>query len=438
MKTVYHILINRKSQIAKYVFFLILFGTYPIIYRTACHFLYNRYDYDSILYIGRLLFITLICILLVYVRFAFLNFVKRDWESLVLLGLNFLQRFILFSITHLEIFLLQVYFGMMIAQIQGMNIGLSIAVNVINAFLIDLLGIWISLHAHSKSLTFLAFAAIGLLGILVGTRKLSFKAVNTIVMSDIVTGLLFSDHVISIAVRVILSMCLLLFFSYRYRTICVGKIISKTRAARIRITGELYRLSRRWVHGKNYAWMYRSKDFILWKIFSTLLFIVFCLAGANNIVLFLLAYGICLISSLYLKDIYHFEAALWEPYYMSNYAYTCLLRDLILNGFFLLGDNVFLVVFLNCLFHPESIMILPVLALAVLFVTGFVINHLFAKYPAKQYYLSICVALIQSHLPILNLYFLYQNIEKGKKNWEEFHDENRPQAHHRSCHSAVR
>lgn len=55
MKTVYHILINRKTKIAKYVFFLILFGSYPIIYRTACHFLYNRYDYDSILYIGRLL-----------------------------------------------------------------------------------------------------------------------------------------------------------------------------------------------------------------------------------------------------------------------------------------------------------------------------------------------------------------------------------------------
>lgn len=106
MKSVYHILKNRKLQIAKCVFFLILFGIYPIIYRAACHFLYSRYDYGSILYIGRLLYITLICILLVYVRFAFLHFVKRDWESLVLLGLNFPQRFVLFSITHLEIFLL--------------------------------------------------------------------------------------------------------------------------------------------------------------------------------------------------------------------------------------------------------------------------------------------------------------------------------------------
>lgn len=426
MKTVYHILKNRKPQIAKCVFFLILFGVYSIIYRAACHFLYSRYDYGSILYIGRLLYITLICILLVYVRFAFLHFVKRDWESLVLLGLHFPQLFVLFSIAHLEIFLLQVYFGMMIAQIQGRNIGLSIAVNVINALLIDLLGIWISLHTHSKLLTFLAFTAIGLSGILVGTGKLTFKAVNTIVMSDTVTALLFSDHVISIAVRVILSMCLLLCFSYRYRTICVDKIIAKNRLERIRITDVLYRFSRHLMYGKNYAWMYRNKDFILWKIFSTLLFIVFCHAGANNIVLFLLAYGICLISSLYFKDIYHFEATLWEPYYMSNYAYTYLLRDLILSGFFLLGDNVFAALFLNCFFHPHSIIILPMLALAALFVTGFVISHLFVKYPTKQYYISICAALIQLHLPILNVYFLYRNIEKGKRNWEEFHDENRP------------
>lgn len=123
---------------------------------------------------------------------------------------------------------------MMIAQIQGMSTDLSIAVNVINALLIDLVGVWISLHAHLKSLTFLAFAAIGLSGILVGTGKLIFKVVNTIVMSDTVTALLFSDHVISIAVRVILSMCLLLCFSYRYRTICVDKIIAKNHLERIR------------------------------------------------------------------------------------------------------------------------------------------------------------------------------------------------------------
>lgn len=433
MNTIYYILKNRKRfRLAKFVFFVILSGLYPVIYRAACHFLYSRYAYGSALYIGRLLFFLLIGILVVYVRFVFLVFVKEEWESLVLLGLDFPQRFILFSVTHYEVFFLQVYLGTMLARVQGMGMGPSIAVNIFNAVLLDLLGIWISLHTHSKPLFFFAFAIMGVLGILVGTGKLTFEAGYAIVMSDTVTGLWFSGRMTSVAIRGMISLCLLLYYSHRYRNICVDKIIARNRSDRMRITGELnHWLNRHLVYGKNYAWMYRNKDFILWKIFSTLLLAVFCHAAAGTIVLFLLAHGICLISALYLKDIYHFEATLWEPYFMSDYAYTDLMRDLILSGFFLLGDTPLLVVSIACFFHPQNIIILPVLVLAILFVTGFVISHLFVKYPARQDYLSICVALVRSHLPILNLYFLYKNMERGKKNWEGRHDENRPQAHHR-------
>lgn len=121
------------------------------------------------------------------------------------------------------------------------------------------------------------------------------------------------------------------------------------------------------VYGKNYIWMYRNKDFVLWKIFSAIIFIVFCCTESGSSILFLLAYGICLISSLYFKDIYNFETTLLLPYYMSNYAYTSLFRDQILSGFFLLGDNIFLIVLIDCIFHPQNIIILPVLALTLLF-----------------------------------------------------------------------
>lgn len=424
MKAIFLILKRRNPKTAKSIFFLILLILYPIIYGTGNRFLSGRYNYSNMLYINRLLFFVLICILLVYVRLVFHKFIREDWECLVLFGLDFPQRFILFSLTHYEIFFLQIYFGTMIAQAQGISIVHSVFANVFTALLIELFGIWISLHTHSKLLTSFTFTMIGLLGILVGTKKLSFKMVYTIVMSESITGFLFPQSMISISIRIIISICLLLYFSHRYQSICLDKIIARNHANRMHIMGELnHWLNGHLVYGKNYIWMYRNKDFILWKIFSAIIFIVFCYTESGSIILFLLAYGICLISSLYFKDIYNFETTLLLPYYMSNYAYTSLFRDQILSGFFLLGDNIFLIVLIDCIFHPQNIIILPVLALTLLFVASFISSHLFKKFPAKQYYLSVCVALIQLHLPVLNLYFLYKNIDKGKRNWENLHYE---------------
>ncbi len=172
MKAIFLILKRRNPKTAKSIFFLILLILYPIIYGTGNRFLSGRYNYSNMLYINRLLFFVLICILLVYVRLVFHKFIREDWECLVLFGLDFPQRFILFSLTHYEIFFLQIYFGTMIAQAQGISIVHSVFANVFTALLIELFGIWISLHTHSKLLTSFTFTMIGLLGILVGTKKI--------------------------------------------------------------------------------------------------------------------------------------------------------------------------------------------------------------------------------------------------------------------------
>ena len=98
MKAIFLILKRRNPKTAKSIFFLILLILYPIIYGTGNRFLSDRYNYSNMLYINRLLFFVLICILLVYVRLVFHKFIREDWECLVLFGLDFPQRFILFSL----------------------------------------------------------------------------------------------------------------------------------------------------------------------------------------------------------------------------------------------------------------------------------------------------------------------------------------------------
>lgn len=424
-------LINPKWEILKGILFLFLLSLYHPIYNLLYNLLDGNFDGSNILYVDRILFIVLICAVLVYLRAKFLKFVRKDWDSLILLGCSYPQRFLLFFLTNYGALILLIYFGTMIFKIQKLTVGLSIPVNILNAVLIYLFSVLSCVIFHTKMLHYSVCILAGALGIMVGAKKISFHNVYLIIMSDNVSRLLFSADILSLLIKIIFCICLFLVLIYKCKSSGIDVSIAENHFRRTNMAGDLMHwLSRKHIYFKNYFWMYRSTDFILWKIFSTIIFVFICYAEPDcyaepgRSVIFLTAYGICLISSLYFIDTYHLECRLFLHYFMSDYPYKKILADFTKGGFFLLGDNILIILLIRCFIQPRNIIILPLIIIAIFFISIFVNSHLFAKYPLKQYYLNICLILIKLHIPVFHFYFLYKCIRDGKRNWENMNYEN--------------
>lgn len=420
MKIIYSIIINKKWELIKGTFFLFLICLYNPIF----NLLKQKFDKSNMLYIGRIMFIALTCILLIYIKSVFFKFINKNWESLTLLGLSYPQCFILFFLTNYNILILQVYFGTMIFQSQEINIVLAVLVNILTAFLLYLLGILANLISHSKVLNIFILIFVGFLGILISTKKITFEVIYAVVMSETATQILFSTNFLSILIKLILLICFLFTLIYICKNTGIEISDSKKHSGKTNMLGDfIHNLNKFSLFVKNYFWIYKDKDFILWKVFSTILFFVICYTSTNIFSIFFIAYGICLVTSFYFCDIYNFERTLFFHYFMSDYSYSKLLFDFIKNGVFILGDNILLLLLIYFFIYPKILFIFSIIIIMILFMSIFMNCHLFMKYPLKQYHISICLILIKFHIPILNLYLLYKSIRNGKTNWEKLNYE---------------
>lgn len=416
MKEIYSILINKKWELIKGTFFLFLICLYNPIF----NLLNQKFDNSNMLYISRIMFIALTCILLIYIKSVFLKFINRNWESLTLLGLSYPQCFILFFLTNYNILILQVYFGTIIFQTQKINIGLAVLVNILTACLLYFLGILANLISHSKVFNICLLILVGFLGILISTKKITFEVVYAVVMSEAATQVLFSTNFLSIMIKLILLICLLLMLIYICKNTGIEISDSKKHSGKTNMLGDFtHKLNKFSLFVKNYFWIYKDKDFILWKVFSTILFFVICYTSTNIFSIFFIAYGICLVTSFYFCDIYNFERTLFFHYFMSDYPYSKLLFDFIKNGVFILGDNILLLLLIYSFIYPKILFVFPIIFIMIFFMSIFMNCHLFMKYPLKQFHINICLILIKFHIPILNLYLLYKSIRNGKTNWEK-------------------
>lgn len=236
MKIIYSIIINKKWELIKGTFFLFLICLYNPIF----NLLNQKFDKSNMLYIGRIMFIALTCILLIYIKSVFFKFINKSWESLTLLGLSYPQCFILFFLTNYNILILQVYFGTMIFQSQEINIVLAVLVNILTAFLLYLLGILANLISHSKVLNSCILIFVGFLGILISTKKITFEVIYAVVMSEIATQILFSTNFLSILIKLILLICLLLMLIYICKNTGIEISDSKKHSGKTNMLGHFF------------------------------------------------------------------------------------------------------------------------------------------------------------------------------------------------------
>lgn len=240
--------------------------------------------------------------------------------------------------------------------------------------------------------------------------------------SNTVAQILFSDNVWAVFIKIIIFIVsgILVFLRMETNGIEVEKSDSKKKARTKDFFGKIYSQV---PSLKNYVWIYKDKDFILWRFFSTLVYALICYKSTNLLFLFIWAYIICLISSFYFKDVYHFERKVFFHYIMSDYSYARVSRDLFISGFLIIGDNLLIIIFISCFFSPVNIILLLGSIFVIGFMTIFLNSQLFVRYPVKKNYLHFIVILIKFHIPIFNIFFLMKDVKIGMVNWENMNYE---------------
>lgn len=418
MQETYSFLINKKIELTKGMAFLVLLICYSYFGEALDAVLTRRFSPFNRIYVCRLAFFALLAGLTVWICIRFLYYIKRNWESLFLLGITPLEFLLLFFLTNTEVLFLQLYLGTMLFWIQGAEGGIALASNVLWSILLCLAGAMLGLKAHTGSLTVIGSLSAAGLAFLLGTGRLNYSMVSEWVMSESIGGMFGEND----SFFVLLLLCLPLFCLlglWMYQRADLSAIADSQYAFHAYWLGDLFhRLSRWCIWEKNYIWIYRNREFLFWKLSAGVFFAMVCCLSESFLAVFLTAYGICLVTSFYLLEVYRFERRNFLIYFMSDYSYPRLLRDEVWGGFWLLGDHIFLLFVLLRLRNWTELFYLLLLAAVIFLLSAFVNGGLFAFYPKKQCTAGICVTLLKLHLPVVQVWLLYRWIRQGKKNWE--------------------
>ena len=419
MRKILSILTNKKCEIVKLLLIIAVSFLYAPIYRLGAYVINEVFGSNHTLYISRVSYFVILFAGIVAVQLKFNHFFKKNMESLILLGNDYIQCMKLFVALNYEVLFLQIYFGCMIFQRHGIRIEAAVAVNMINAIFVYTSGVLFVLKSDSKLFRVGIFFIVGMLGVLLGTGTISYNIAYQVVMSETVKQILFSENIIHFISKFIITMLFVIVTivllknadiesgggSAGYHGNLFGDIIHKWKQKSINST---YSLG-----------MYKNMDYVVWKIFSTVFFAFICIEIHHNVLTMISAYTICLIAAFYFRDIYDVERKLQIFYFMSDYSYKKYLWNLTITGICILGDNVLLILMIYSVIHTRGLLIFFTTLTGLFLISAFLNLNLFLKYPEKQSYSSIFVILLKLHMPVFNIVLACKSMRQGNDNWEK-------------------
>lgn len=419
MKELFLLLINKKHEFIKLIFFFLLSILYFPLYNLFRYLLYSTFSETNAAYLIRIFLIVASSLLIIYTFFKFKSFFKKNTESLILLGTSASYCLIIFLSTNYEILFFQTYIGTLLCQIHGMSFQSCLAVNILNSIFVYSIGIFLALKSNSKLLKIFLIIFACILGVQFGTGNITYKNIYKFVMSENLKRLLFSNNYFLLSIKFLVIVFLSPIIVCLYKKTDVDSLSNISAFFKLNIISDIHhKLNPYFICETHNLRIYRNTDFVMWKIFSSILLIFIYCITSNYLILLSFSYMICLITAFYFKDIYNFERKLLPLYFMSNYAYKKIICNFFVTGVYILGDNIFLILLIRIFFNLAFLPILPIVILFILFISFYVNSSLFVKYPQKQNNFNIFKILLIMHLPILNVFVLLRNLKQGKNNWE--------------------
>lgn len=410
----YKKIINIKIEICKMTLMVILLANYQNIYHLVMGILENRYGENNADYIIRLLIIFQFFIFFIYIVYQYVSFYKNNGESLLLLGLSNNSILLLFCCTHISYFFMQVLLNTILVEaIPELNI-LSIISGIMNAFLILELGLLFARSLFYKYLDILlCLGAIGIGGLFY-SGNFNYLGVYDFLTSSKISTLLYENYWYITFEKAVVFLILLIFLIYFNRGKCWDLERKKIILKKGGFISDLWHiLGHRLIWKKNYLFLYRDIDFIVWKIFSSFFLLLGFITLKGEYIMVIISVVVCFITSTYLLSSYNLERNCYFIYYMSQFSYDNALKGQILGSFILIGDNIILL----ALFMRENLMYFISIMAYIFYISTYINNALYALFPrefSKIHYLKV---LIEMHVPGFNIIQLVRNYNKGKENW---------------------
>lgn len=380
----------------------------------------KRYGVNHVDYFLRIIVIIAAVVLLVIGVKLLHTYIRKNTESLLLLGLTEGKILALFFIKHYELLFAFAYVGTLLGNYQEMNFVTMLLVNTLNTIVfggfITILYL-ISKYPWSRCLLYALVVA--------GAIVFSFGMVNyenayKLLMSSFADAIFGEIYLQDVWGKGLLL--LLFFLIVRNETKRNGLMIETDKRKQISdnpLGDYLHRMGKHFSFRKEYVWMYRDKDFLIWKIFSAVFYAFICVQTEGVLEPIVCGYVICLVTTSYLLNIYQLDRKQLLIYYLSDFSFTDLLKSHVKSGVAIMGDTLIVISVFCCIQNIRYVVVLVGLILIILLVGVYIYTAMYAKYNRRIYLSDYIVILIKMHIPIWNIRSWYVNYNRGKENWSK-------------------
>lgn len=348
------------------------------------------------------------------------SYIRKNTESLVLLGLPDKKILLLFFIKHYELLFAGLYIGILVGCSLEMNVMAMILIHGLNAIAVSglIVGLYV-LGRYSWS-RWLLYVLVVIGAILFALGMVNYENAYRFLMSgfaDMLFDKIYLCDFFSKGLLLVLS--LVVSWHEIKKNGLVVEIDKKKQIYDSRFGDYWHNMGKRFSFRKEYVWIYRDKDFLVWKIFSTVLYAFICAQTKGVLELLICGYVIALITTSYLLNIYQMDRKHLITYYLSDYSFCDLLKNHVKSGIAIMGDTVLVISLFFCLRDVRYFVVLVVLILIMLWIGGFMYTALYAKYNRRIYLQDYIIILVQMHIPIWNIRSWYVNYKRGKENWSK-------------------
>lgn len=421
IRKIYASLADWKIEILKGIIFAVLLLYNNSIYDFLNSILQGKYNDTDAVYIMKLATMIILFATLIYGVINIWKYINKNGESLLLLGVPNREVFFLYCIQRYEVLFLVFFLIFFWREYYQIGLLKAVLAAIINGCILLSLTIVSCFVKRYKIVQVIICSCMVVFSILFALGEVNYENAYKLIMSE-----KFDLGFLNIIYEALLLKMLLLFLflvTIRHLIKCQGIIDesdNRKGCYRNNFMGDLlHKMGKHSSFRFQYLWLYRDKEFLMWKICSTVFFIVCCEQSETIIVKIIVGYVIGLISASYFANIYHFERKQVLVYYMSEYTFWDLIKDHVKSGIIIIGDNIFIVLLLNSIQNIEALAVVLLLFLIFFVMVMFLSTVLYAKYPRKIYQLDFIFLMTIMHFPILNLGVLVVSYVRGKENWSK-------------------
>lgn len=417
---IYFSMTSRLREITKGVICVLLLCSSGKVSNALVVGIEKRYGAHHIDYFMRIMIIISFVALLVLGVKMLSSYIRKNTESLVLLGLSDKKILLLFFIKHYELLFAVLYIGILVGCFLKMNIVAMILIHGLHAIVVSglIVGLYV-LSRYSWS-RWLLYVLVVIGAILFALGMVNYENAYKFLMSgfaDVLFDKIYLYDVLSKGLLLVLS--LVVSWHEIKKNGLMVETDKKKQISDSRFGDYWHNMGKRFSFRKEYLWIYRDKDFLVWKIFATVIYTFICAQTDDMLELIICGYVISLITTSYLLNIYQMDRKHLITYYLSDYSFCDLLKDHVKSGIAIMGDTLLAISLFFCLRSIRYFVVLMVLVFIMYWISGYMYTMLYAKYNRRVYWLDYIVILIGMHIPIWNIRSWYVNYNRGNENWSK-------------------